>query len=144
MRISTGSGTDMTEDKYAIADKRDWIIFGEPYDKERYPGGCRRFDGLTIDQIDQLDELGIIDHNECQNDSPSIGEIIEFIQGMNSDGWYVHGYCVCAERSDFRITFEGVGKKTAPTMKEMIKFVKMFRDADDFEMDEDGMYCWYD
>lgn len=127
-----------------LANMRDQIVFGEPYNKKKYPGGCRSFDELTMEQIEKLNDLGLLDLDECQNDSPSVEEIVDFLRNIDSDGWYVHGYCVCAERPDFRISFEGIGKKTSPSMNDMIQFIRMFRWADELHMDEEGLYCWYD
>ena len=127
-----------------IADQRDQIIFGENYNAKKYGGGLRYFDELTIIQIDQLEELGILDANECQNDSPTIGEMLEFLRARKTDGWYVHGYCIDPNRDDFRITFEGVGKKTPPSKQDIIDFTALFRWADEFYVDNDGLRCWYD
>lgn len=146
MHTFIGSGTKIGvyNNREYIANKRDQIIFGEPYNKNKYPGGCRSFDELTLDQIEKLDNLGILNLDECQNEAPSVGEMIDFLRSIDSTGWYVHGYCVCAERPDFRISFEGVGKKTSPTRDDMIQFVNTFRWADELQMDEEGLYCWYD
>lgn len=130
--------------RLSIADQRDEIIFGEFYNQKKYGGGIRWFDELTLEQIDKLDKLGVLDMYETQNNIPTIGEIIDFLRERKSDGWYVHGYCVSPERSDFRVTFEGVGKKTPPSQEDMTDFTRMFRDADDFDADSEGLYCWYD
>lgn len=127
-----------------ITDQRDQIIFGEDYNVKKYVGGLRYFDELTLIQINQLEELDIIDMDECQNDSPTIGEMLEFLRSRETDGWYVHGYCISPERDDFRITFEGVGKKTPPSKQDIIDFASLFRWADEFQADNDGLRCWYD
>lgn len=127
-----------------ITDQRDEIIFGERYEFKKYPGGLRRFEKLTLLQINQLDEIGILDMDDCQNDSPTMGEMIEFLRSRKTDGWYVHGYCICPERSDFRITFEGIGKTTPPSKKDIIDFTSLFRWADEFYVGADGLRCWYD
>ena len=130
--------------RVGVADQRDEIIFGEVFNRKKYGGGLRRFDDLTLEQIDKLEELGVLDMEEAQNYSPNTGEIIDFLREHKTDGWYVHGYCISPERSDFRITFEGVGKKTPPSKDELIDFTNMFRGADEFNVDKEGMYCWYD
>lgn len=126
------------------ADLRDEIVFGENFNDRKYGGGVRRFDDLTLLQINELDDLGILDMNESQNDSPTVGEMIDFLKSRKTDGWYVHGYCVSPERSDFRISFEGVGKHSAPSIQDIIDFSKLFRWADEFEVSENGLRCWYD
>jgi len=127
-----------------LADQRDEIVFGEIYNQKKYCGGLRRFDKLTLEQVDKLDELGVLNMNDSQNGSPTTGDIIDFLRNRDSDGWYVHGYCIGPERLDFRITFEGIGKKTPPSQKDLIDFTLMFRGADEFEIDDEGLYCWYD
>lgn len=126
------------------ADLRDQVVFGENYTPKKYVGGIRRFDELTLREIEELDDLGIVDLNDSQNDSPTAGEIIDFLKSRKTDGWYVHGYCVGPDRSDFRISFEGVGKRSAPSKQDIIDFAMMFRWADEFSIDEDGLRCWYD
>lgn len=128
----------------SIADQRDQIIFGEDFNPKKYMGGLRRFDNLSLDQINQLDELGAINRNDCQNNAPSAGEMIDFLRSRDTEGWYVHGYCISPERSDFRISFEGVVKKSSPTRKDIIDFAKRFKWADEFDIDENGLRCWYD
>lgn len=127
-----------------ITDQRDQIIFGENYNSEKYLGGVRSFDELTLIQISQLAELGILDMDECQNDSLTIGEMIGFLRDRKTDGWYAHGYCVSLDRSDFRITFEGIGKRTPPSREDIIDFSMLFRWADEFYVGNDGVRCWYD
>ena len=107
--------------RLSLADQRDQIVFGEDYKSEKYGGGLRRFHELTISQIDQLEEVGVIDKRDSQNDSP-----------------------IGPDRNDFRITFEGVGKKTAPSQQDIIDFAMMFRFADEFDISDDGVRCWYD
>lgn len=130
--------------RLSLADQRDQIVFGEDYKSKKYGCGLRRFHELTISQIDQLEEAGIIDKRDAQNDSPTAGEIIEFLRERKTDGWYAHGYCIGPDRDDFRITFEGVGKKTAPSQQDIIDFAMMFRFADEFDISNDGVRCWYD
>lgn len=130
--------------KESIADQRDQIIFGENYDAKKYGGGLRRFDELTLEQIDCLEDESILDLSGSQNDSPSAGEIIQFLRNRKTDGWYAHGYCISPDRPDFRVTIEGVGKKTKPSKQDIIDFTTMFRFADEFDIRSDGLWCWYD
>lgn len=130
--------------KLNTADLRDQIVFGENFNAKKYGGGLRRFDKLTLPQINELDALGLLEMDECQNDCPSVGEIIDFLRNRVTDGWYVHGYCISPERYDFRISFEGVGKSTPPSKQDIIDFAAMFRWADEFQADNGGLWCWYD
>ncbi len=133
-----------TTNSFEAANQRDQIIFGEAYDKENYFGGIRRFDVLCLEQIEKLEQEGLLDLYARQNNSPAVGEIIEFLKSRETDGWYVHGYCVCPERADCRVSFEGVGKRTPPSKQDVIDFTEMFRFADEFRVSKDSLYCWYD
>lgn len=130
--------------RLSIADQRDQIIFGEYYNPKKYLGGLRRFDNLSLEQIEQLDELEILEMNDRQNNAPSIGEMIDFLRERETDGWCIHGYCISPDRPDFRISFEGVAKKTPPNCQDVIDFSMMFRLADEFNANQDGLRCWYD
>ena len=58
-----------------------------------------------------------------------------------------HGYTVDKERSDYRVSLEGVEiiKNELEFSKELITdFVNNFRHADSFTMNDERMYCWYD
>lgn len=127
-----------------IADQRDQIIFGENFNAKKYGGGIRSFEDLTMIQINQLEGIDVLNMNERQNESPTVGEMLDFLKERETDGWYIHGYCVSPERDDFRISFEGVGKRTPPSKQDIIDFALLFRWADEFYVGEDGLRCWYD
>lgn len=127
-----------------VADRRDQILFGENFNRAKYPGGIRHFNDLTTLQVNQLKDLGLLDLNDSQNDSPTMGEMIDFLKARETDGWYVIGYCVSPERSDFRVTFEGIGKSTPPSKQDIIDFTTLFRWADEFYVNNEGLRCWYD
>ena len=127
-----------------ITDQRDQIIFGEEYNAQKYFGGIRSFDDLTMPQVNQLDDMDILDMDECQNAAPTIGEMLDFLRSRETDGWYIHGYCVSPDREDFRITFEGIGKRTPPSVRNIIDFSLLFRGADEFYVGADGLRCRYD
>lgn len=126
------------------SNERDRIIFGEPFHKELYRGGIRRFEKLTATQIKKLMDAGLVDEMDAQNHAPTAGEICKFILDHGEDGWYAHGYTVSPDRSDYRITLEGVGKSTAPTKQDIIEFRDLFQDADELHVRKDSLFCWYD
>lgn len=126
------------------ANQRDQLIFGEPYCASKYPGRIRRFDRLTLDKLDELVRLELLDPNSTQNNSPSAGEFIEFLSSRKSPGWSAHGYCTSIDRPDFRVSIEGIEKEGRPSYDDLLVFANAFRWADDFGADENGLYCWYD
>lgn len=127
-----------------IADLRDPIIFGEPYNPQKYLGGCRRFEQLNLEQLTQLEALGALDMDDAQNESPTISEILAFLTSRDTEGWYAGGYCISPDRGDFRISIDAVGKSTPPSRDDLIDFVKMFRYADELSIDDGSLYCWFD
>lgn len=51
-----------------------------------------------------------------------------------------HGYAVDVNRSDYRITIEGIETDIEPKDDELRTYLKLCGDADDFQ----SSYCWYD
>ena len=134
-----GSFYDLNKDH---ADQRDLVLFHEPYDESKYGGGVRDFDGLTYRGCQQLLELHVIDPGETQNDSPSVGEIAEFLK--KHPNFTAHGYAVSRERDDYRVSFEGVECGEGYTLSDVQDFFSLFKYPDSLTVDEHGMYCWYD
>lgn len=121
---------------------RDNIIFGEEFNPEEYLGGIRHFERLGLKDLELLIEGNFIELEECQNDSPTTAEILEFIRKYPK--YTVHGYAVSPFREDYRVTLEGVEKDTSAESKEELEdFTKLFQLADDFITDG-HMYCWFD
>lgn len=71
---------------------RDIILFGEEFNSEEYLGGIRHFDRLTLGDLKKLIENKFIELEECQNDSPTTEEILQFIEKYPD--YTAHGYAV--------------------------------------------------
>ncbi len=126
------------------ANERDEILFGEPYNKTKYCGGCRRFDALSAEDAQKLMTLGFIDPEDTQNCSPTAQEILDFCLD-GSGKWQIHGYAISIDRSDCRVTFEGLQSDGPLTASEALDFVMEFRFADELcAEDGGGAWCWYD
>ena len=103
--------------------------------------------GLAYFEIDLASIQGLRDNNfldleSTQNDSPTIGEFIDFME--NHPGVLAHGYAVPIERYDYRVSLEGVRVPSQFATPECLAdFVDLCRDADNFSI-RDGLYCWYD
>ena len=122
--------------------RRDELIFGK-YSPEGYLGGIKRFGGLTLDKLETLLKEKFADPDEAQNASPTIAEFRDFL--LDYPSYTAHGYAVSDDRSDYRVTIEGVGKTGGyDSAEELEAFISMFRCADEFMADRDGMFCWYD
>lgn len=118
--------------------KRDRIIFGK-YEPSEYHGGCRHFDELDIERLEYLLDNHFIDPDECQNLSPTTKEFFSFMQKYPF--WEAHGYVTSVDRSDYRITIEGIARENVPDDPEELRaYSKLCGDAEDFQAN----YCWYD
>lgn len=103
---------------------------------------CASFSGASLETLDKLLAMGELDLYETKNDAPSIGAIMEFMRQFPEVT--AHGYVIGAGRSDYRVSLEGVEYEGKVSKKLMREFVAMFRQADEFQCEYTGLYCWYD
>lgn len=111
---------------------------------EQYTGSCMSVYGITLDSLNQLIEEEFIDLNESQNYSPTTEEIRDFMAAHSNYDIKAYGYMITPNRSDYRVTLEGIEYAGEVTMDLAIDFVNMFRGADEFDLTENGFSCWYD
>jgi hypothetical protein len=121
--------------------RRDEIINGG---RGKRDGGydVYHFEGMTLKTLKLLFKENFIDPNEQQNCAPSCGTILKFMEANKR--FTCHGYVVSPERSDYRVSIEGVELTKKPTVADKDNFVETFRMADEFTCNENGCYCWYD
>lgn len=120
---------------------RDEIIFGK-YEPEKYVGGIRRFDDLSLGNLLKLVRCEFIDVNERHNSCPHVETILLFMERYS--GYFASGYAVSAERDDYRVSLDGLKKTGILTEVEKADALSLFGKADDFRLDENGLYCWFD
>ena len=121
---------------------RDNVLFGE-HNPDDYHGGIRRFAEMDLEELRIMFAGRWIAPDEAQNFSPTAQQILEFMEEYPS--YLTYGYAVSADRDDYRITLEGVFKRSGYTSEEELQdFTNLFRHADEFYAGRDGMYCWYD
>ena len=121
---------------------RDMLIFGS-YEQEKYTGGIRRFEGLSAQTLGLLLKLGFTDPGDSQNGAPAASEMHAFL--CKYPDYTAHGYAVGIDRSDYRVSIEGVVKDHGyDSDRERMDFVRRFRDADELEAGRTRMFCWYD
>ena len=119
---------------------RDAIIFGDDNKIQDYRyGGIARFKNLTLNQIEKLIELDLLNLDECHNASPSIREIIDFVR--KHPEFKVDGYTVSPDRSDCRTSFDTIKADTLLPDSES-DFYKTFGEADEYNLNPP--YAWYD
>lgn len=117
----------MLSPKYFFGDKDNYDIF--------------RFENLTADTLQKLVSLRFANPAEQQNESPSIGEILDFLE-KNPD-FTAHGYAVTVGRDDYRISIEGV-EGHSNDFDQIAQFVNLFRYADEFEIADIYQRAWFD
>ena len=126
---------------------RDKIIFGE-YDPEKYKyGGVRRFE-CKATVMQELIKNDFVDLYDAQNNSPSIDEFMEYIDGIEE---YVTFECYAVDitRHDYRVSIEGI-QVLLPKDKrdDFYALIETFRYADEFCCSEDNECChlraWWD
>lgn len=123
--------------------KRNEIVFGDNIvEGESWLGGCRHFDELDLSQLKELVENQFIDLEDAQNCSPTVGDFLEFMEKYPKV--LAHGYAVSYNRDDYRVSLEGLSYKGRVT-KELLKdFVYLCRHADEFNIEDNTLYSWWD
>jgi len=121
---------------------RDLILFNDLYNEEKYLGGIRSFDGVTYEAYHELITANAIDPDDAQNCAPTAGEIGEFLR--DHPNFTAHGYAVSPKRDDYRVSFEGVSCDSAYSQNDLLDFVNLFRFADEFSIEPNYLYCWFD
>lgn len=122
---------------------RDVIIFGE-YAPEKYMGGTRQFENMSYEKAKVLLELGYIDPDDAQNNSPTAEDMLKYAEEWG--GYTFDGYVVSIDRCDYRVTLTTISKTAFSAIideDEVKAFTKMFRNADEFDVDG-SLYAWYD
>lgn len=99
-----------------------------------------RFEGLTVEVLEKLIKLKFADPSETQNESPSIKEFLEYMKEHDATA---EGYIISAARGDYRVSVEGVSQ-VATDLTSRRTFFDTFRHADELDVFDDVMRCWYD
>lgn len=123
-------------------DVRDQVVFGEPYNEEKYSGGIRHYKNLDISKLKELNEGGYLDLQMAQNFSPTVGEFFNFMTKYPQVT--CHGYVVSPFRSDYRFSIEGLSCNK-DINEDLIKdFTELCEYADDFVVKDDELFSWWD
>lgn len=108
---------------------------------ENQLGGITRFEKLDINQLDQLIRLKFADPRDCQNNSPSIGDIYKLMKKWSSVKAF--GYAVSHEREDYRVSLEGFFCEGAISQELRNDFILISKGADELETQR-TLYAWWD
>lgn len=97
---------------------------------------------MTVEIGKKLIDFNFLDPNDCQNNSPSNEEFVKFMEKYPNVT--AHGYIVSPERQDVRISIEGLSFCGYPERELLIDFVLFNRFADELQIDNEGLYSWFD
>ena len=117
--------------------KRNQIIHGKPVAKD-----AERFTGLSVEKLAQLVHESFIELDERQNESPTVQEFGRFM--VQHPEFTCHGYTIVKERDDYRVSIEGLEYNGEVTKEQLIAFTKFCKHADDFIVEDDNLYAWWD
>lgn len=124
---------------------KDWKLrdsmLNDVYGNKQGTYDIFRFDGVTAETLQKLVDLKFADPDEYQNEAPSVGEILDFLN-ENPD-FTAHGYAVTVRRDDYRIILEGV-EGNSRDFDQISRFMNMFRFADEFETGIGYQRAWFD
>ena len=123
-----------------------------------YVGGIRRFNKLSLEQLQQLVKEDFIDTEDCFNRSPTVGDFLKFVNGIKqyvienpdftSDDFdiYFIGYAVDISRDDYRVTIEGVeySSRYKVDREIMVKFRDFAKSADELDVTDTEGRAWWD
>lgn len=122
-------------------DLRDQIIFKDK--SPNYMGGVASFERLCIWDLEELIKNNFVDLDDSQNNSPTAKEFYNFVKNNGFSGDF-HGYVVEKNRSDYRVTIEGIEINSEIEKDTLIQFANLCRHADEFICTSTNLYCWYD
>lgn len=123
-------------------EQRDEILFGEYCPEDYKSGGCKRFYGVSVDELEELVELKFLDPDDHQNCSPSAESFIAFMK--EHPGFEAHGYAVTDARPDYRVTIEGINYPGKADLSTTQAFAMFAKGADELTASDDQLYCWWD
>jgi hypothetical protein len=99
-------------------------------------------ESIPLPVLEELLKGQFIHPEDRQNASPTARQFLEFMRKYPVA--VAHGYAISPERSDYRITIEGLrvpAKDVTPELRQ--SFSDLCRDADELTTDGD-LYSWWD
>ena len=121
-------------------EERDKLL--APYSANIEIGGLRFFRSVPFDVLQELIDAHFVEM-ESWNSCPGVADtFLPFLR--RNPGFTAHGYAVVPWRKDVRVTIEGLEKADVLTKAEIIDFAKTFHDADELQITDDYVRCWYD
>ncbi len=114
-------------------------------DIQKPASNCERVE-FGYSELKALRLLNLINGDDCQNDSPTVDEFLEFCEtnGTSEEEVIFEAYIV-TNRPDARVTVEGIRLLVALSGEKTKRdFINQFRCADEFEVQESVYRAWWD
>jgi len=125
--------------------RRDSLIFREQELKDLRDYSCENFNGLDRTTFETLINERFLDPDERVNEIPTARQFLDFMQRHSGEKISALGYAVCVERSDYRVTIEGLEGEQL-SHEALVDFSNSFERADELDVDFENRKarCWYD
>lgn len=123
------------------AKERDKIIFGS-YDPNAYMGGIRKFKNLEVRDLRTLVNKGFADPEDAQNNSPTLGELLNFAEEYGPNSYVFDGYVVSPNRSDCRVSVDSI--KMVDNDFYSDEEEQAFEELTKYADEKDFGYAWWD
>lgn len=133
--------------KEEMQKRREEIIFEKELEEKDYLGGCAHFNGLLVKELEQLISEDLADQDECQNESPSIKDFLDFGKKWIEYGVSFQGYTIHTKRDDHRVSVDGICIRSDDepfSAQFVIDFTNNFRHADEFDLGTHSAQAWFD
>lgn len=130
---------------------RDNLLFGHDYIKRYYSGGIYRFDNLYMYRLLELIQLGYINIDSKHNDSPTVKQMIKFIEDVDipKEDVVFNGFALSKSRTTTKnssITIDSLCILNEAPDFVCDDFKKEFQNADELDIDYNSGFCyaWWD
>jgi len=100
------------------------------------------FRDLPVEVVGRLIEECFLAPDDHQNQAPTTCEFFAFMQ--RHPEVKAHGYAVNLQRTDYRITIEGVSYRGELSRELWREAEQLFAEADEFQLGYNRLYVWYD
>jgi hypothetical protein len=125
---------------------RDNIIFGSSLEWEELCGGAKNFYNLTVEQLQELIDLGFASPIERQNFSPAICEFLTFGRIQKNRGYVFtfDGYVISPFREDYRVSIDGIVFHGTVSQELINDFQAFITSPDEIDIKHNYLRAWWD
>ena len=119
--------------------KRDIILYEIIPDWDAT--SLQRFENINVLQLRELVKLEQAVLSSRHNDSPTIEEFILFMEKYPNTT--AHGFAKAPQAKE-TISVEGIEYKGEYNKEQLRDFINLCRHADEFIVEDNILYCWFD